>query len=55
MNRGLSRQTIFHTIEHRELFLNLLADIHQRFALYPLISKRLGDIPNQEENDEGRK
>ncbi len=33
MNRGLSRQTIFHTNEHRELFLNLLADIHQRFGV----------------------
>ncbi len=33
MNGGLNRQTIFHTDEHRELFLNLLADIHQRFSI----------------------
>jgi putative transposase len=33
MNRGLSRQLIYKCDEHRNIFLELLAEIHQRFGV----------------------
>ena len=33
MNRGAARQTVFFTDEHREIFLQLLLEIHRRFQI----------------------
>lgn len=58
MNRGAGRRSIFHTDEHRELFLELLADVHTRFGAeihaYCLMSNHYHLLVHTPEGNLGR-